>query len=95
MRGARPWVILPDYLLGGLVPAPRITPGRKAPICWHRQHPSDPRVTPADHFGPSFAVAQVVVVIIVVQEVHEPTAPPVANWQIATRIGFSDVTPMA
>ena len=35
VKGTRPRVILPDYLLDALVPAPRITPGREAPICWH------------------------------------------------------------
>jgi len=37
-------------------------------------------VTPAGHFGPSFAIAQVVGgVVVKVYEFHEPTPPPVPH----------------
>jgi len=48
--------------------------------------------TPAGHLGPSFAVAQVVgVVIVQVYELHEPTPPPVA---IVLPWAYADIPPM-
>ena len=76
MRGARPWVILPDYLLGGLVPARGLRRAVRLLFVGTASTPSDPRVTPADHFGPSFAVAQLLVVVQEVRQVSEPEPTP-------------------
>ena len=84
---------MPDYLLDTLNRPRGLRRVVRLLLVGTTASSSQPWLTPAGQFGPSFAVEQLVVVQV--QEVHEPTAPPVAHGQMWTRVHISDVTAMA